>query len=223
MTAIAGTVVAFRSMADGTLRLQIGLNEQESKQAMSLLCDVGASVAIARLSEPDAPGREQDEGPDDETEHPTTQPQAPYSAQAEILYRSAFFRTPDVWRAIGSDADFLAWLREQPCCWCKAPAPSEAAHVRRISSGAGVGIKPEYSAIPMCHEHHRLQHEKGESFLAPQHTWDKARIRYLQDWGWARLKADLGYEHWHSVPPPVLKQWAGDKGLGHLLPGGYAD
>lgn len=90
-----------------------------------------------------------------------------WGKEAQILRQSGFFRSPAVWRAVGTDKDYLEWLKTQECAakhlgGCEGDIV--AAHVRRISNGSGVGIKPkEFSAIPLCHRHHMLQHQKGES------------------------------------------------------------
>lgn len=240
MNAIAGIVAGFRSMADGTLQLRINLNEQESKQAMTLLCDVGASIAIARLSEPEAPGREQDTGPDDV--EPTTA-KALYGEQARILRLSSWFRTPAVWEAIGTDEQFRTWIQEQTSCldytsdWDseKGRNVCEAAHVRRAGE-SGTGHRGTYACVPLTHEQHQLQHSKGELAVLSKYrpgevktvehakAWfDGQRIKYVQAWCWAKLKADLGFAHWNLCPPSVLQEWAGSKAIGHLLPSGYIE
>ena len=95
----------------------------------------------------------------------------PFGKQASELYRTGFFYAPAVLEAIGTDAEFLLWLRSQPCAakhLGDCDGDIVAAHVRRIANGAGTGIKPDnYSAIPLCHKHHALQHQNGESALAP--------------------------------------------------------
>lgn len=150
-----------------------------------------------------------------------------WSHEAEILWRSGFFMAPAVWRQIGRDADYLGWLRSQPCAFCKAkPAPespTQAAHVRRVSEGSGMGIKPEYCAVPLCVEHHLLQHQKGEVELGGKEQFDKWRIRYVKQWAWETLKRELRYDHWYEIAPEVLDDWAEMKGLSHYLPKEYRD
>ena len=51
MSAIQGTITKFLSLADGTLRLQVDVHHRDSTEALSLLCEVGATVAVARLVE----------------------------------------------------------------------------------------------------------------------------------------------------------------------------
>ena len=91
-----------------------------------------------------------------------------------------------------------------------------------MANGAGTGIKPPYSAIPLCDKHHQLQHQKGESAIeGGRHWFNQKRIQYLQQWCWETLKATLGYESWADVPPWVLKEWALKHELERYLPNDY--
>lgn len=151
-----------------------------------------------------------------------------YGEQAKQLKLSSFFRTPDVWRSIGNDFDYQTWCRKQLCAYCKYPSgdtvnPIEYAHVRRIADGAGVGIKPDYSGIPLCHAHHAEQHQHGESILGGKENVDKMKIDHLQRWAWETLKAELGYESWSDCPPSVLKDWAEKNELTRYLPDCYKE
>lgn len=104
----------------------------------------------------------------------------PYGAKTALLHKAGFFLNPMVLKHIGSDAQFLEWIRTQPCAAshlgdCEGDVV--AAHVRRIANGAGMGIKPDnYSAIPLCHKHHMLQHQKGESALVGDRMKSNASI-----------------------------------------------
>ena len=51
MSALQATVTKFFSLADGTLRLQVDIHHRDSHEALTLLCEVGAQVAVARLAE----------------------------------------------------------------------------------------------------------------------------------------------------------------------------
>lgn len=149
-----------------------------------------------------------------------------YGDHARALKLSGFTRTPDVWRALGTDADFLSWLRKQDCA---ARGQGEcggdvvAAHVRRIADGAGMGLKPEYSAIPLCDVHHRHQHQHGESALGGKDWFDRQRMHYVSEWAWTRLRAALGVESLRDASPEVVRQWAEAKGVERYLPVGYRE
>lgn len=148
-----------------------------------------------------------------------------YGEQAKQLRLSSFFRTPDVWRAIGSDSDYQAWCRKQVCAFCQQSGseinPIEYAHVRRVADGAGTGIKPDYSGIPLCHVHHSEQHQKGESAIGGKEAADKFKIEHLQRWACETLKQQLGFESWKDCPPTILKDWADENELTRYLPECY--
>lgn len=186
MSAIEATVSSFKSMADGCLRIALDFRENESKAAKQLLCDVGATVAIARLSE--APGQTEMAAPKEPiipqpqplrgkpcadygkvpAETPE-QPKAPYGDAARILRLSSFFRTEAVWKAVGTDKEFREWIQKQPSCldgnqdWVTelGEGRCEAAHVRRAGE-SGTGTKSDYSCVPLTHEQHQMQHTLGE-------------------------------------------------------------
>lgn len=82
----------------------------------------------------------------------------------------------------GKDEDYLRWLSFQPSCvdgtWNQWDDVGRniACHVRRIDRGAGCGIKPKFSAIPMTHTQHMNEED------------------YTIEW---RIKqADLHLERW---------------------------
>lgn len=158
----------------------------------------------------------------------SSEPQAEtlYGQAARFLHQCDFWYRPAVWRAIGTDEEFLAWIRKQECAMSGGDTACSgdvvAAHVRRIADGAGTGIKPEYSAIPLCDGHHRAQHQHGESELGGKEQFDRARIYWLKKWCWETLKQTLGYDHWNEVPPPKLMEWAVENEVSHLVPPGYA-
>ena len=61
----------------------------------------------------------------------------------------------------GTDAEYLRWVTFQPSCvdgsfnqWQDGVGRNIACHVRQVNRGAGTGIKPPFSAIPMTHEQH---------------------------------------------------------------------
>lgn len=159
----------------------------------------------------------------------TKSPQGDYGVQAKHLRLSSFFRTPAVWRAVGTDEQFLDWLRAQPCAKCghqdhlmdTGEAKCEAAHVRRVSSGSGTATKPEYSAIPLCHRHHTLQHNSGESALGLD--FNKARIHYVSEWCWQTVKMLLDHDSWKNVPPHELRHWAERHSVSQYLPIDYLE
>lgn len=144
-----------------------------------------------------------------------------YGAQATALKLSSFFRTTSVWKAIGTDADYMDWCRAQPCAICGLSPPSEPAHVRRINLGAGMSLKNTYGTIPLCRKHHGLQHAAAESAIAPQEEFDRLLIQHLERWAWAKTKEQLGYTSFRYVPPEALWNWAEARGVSSYLPHEY--
>lgn len=65
------------------------------------------------------------------------------------------------------DSEYLDRIRKLPCLVC-GRTPSEAAHIRYASAAAaktitGMGRKPDDRwTLPLCPEHHREQHKRGE-------------------------------------------------------------
>lgn len=146
-----------------------------------------------------------------------------WGEEAKTLRLSGFFRAPDVWKVVGTDKDFLNWLKSQKCA-CKdqeCTGQVVPAHVRRVANGAGTGIKPEYSAIALCHHHHSKQHNDGESALGGKEWFDKQRIAHVERWAWETLKATFGIESWTQVDPALLYEWAAEKGVEKYLPAVY--
>lgn len=203
MDAIEFSTVRLQTMADGTLRISVDIEPRFAQSAFTLFGAPGLRGAMARLTNE---AKQQEPAPAD------------YGQAARVLKLSGFFRCPDVWEAIGTDAQFLAWLRDQPCAFCNVPGPSEAAHVRRVANGAGTGIKPPYSAIPLCHAHHEAQHQHGEGAIKGKDQVDRWRIQYLEHWAWDRFKALLGYESMAQIPPAETTRWANENGVAKYLP-----
>lgn len=83
------------------------------------------------------------------------------------------------------DKHYRDWLTYQPCCvcgggeWHNGTLRSQAAHVRRVSKGAGTGIKPAYQCVPLCHKCHHMQHQHGESAVAEKEWFDAMAEHYL--------------------------------------------
>jgi len=194
ISAIEGTRRTAKEMADGTLRISIDIEPRHKKEFHKLFPDIDMPVVIAPMK-PVAEGLVTDRK---------------YGQQARELRQSDFFRRPDVWRAVGTDDEFLDWLKTQDCAFKSRLCSGQIVpmHVRRVANGAGMGIKPEYSAIPGCNIHHGMQHQHGESACAPREEWDKKRIEYVQQWCWEALKYQLSYDSWANVPPWILRDWA---------------
>lgn len=83
----------------------------------------------------------------------------------------------------------LKWIRGLECATCASPIVKrfgavchyaghkiEAAHVRTKTDG-GIGMKPgDNWAIPLCHDHHRQQHDIGEPAFESIYSLDMKKI-----------------------------------------------
>lgn len=173
-------------------------------------------------------------------------PESRYGAEAKALRLSSFFRAPDVWKSVGSDAEFHAWVQNQMCIVCggqdfiegTGEFMCEAAHVRRAGE-SGTAYKADYAQVPMCHAHHGIQHQNGElqiyrDFMFLKHNtskhvtldqakdWlDKKRIETVQEWCWETLKTKLGAESWSQIMPVALYDWAVSNDVASYLPREY--
>lgn len=80
-----------------------------------------------------------------------------------------------------NDKPYLAWLRKKPCCVCGKNPPSEGCHYR-TAANSGIGIKPLWSSIPMCHNCHAEQHRIGTFNFMPSERWELLVKEYLALW-----------------------------------------
>ena len=232
---VGGPWIKFRLRESGLLDIFRGMDTVREKKTGHIFHITIASGDIAALAD----------GSD------KAEPAGQYGHEAYQLRASGFFRMPVVWREIGSDDEYLDWLESQPCAARALNIPTAApfimrtidgseisahrpadekfhcdgdvvaAHVRRISAGAGIGIKPLYSAIPLCDYHHKLQHNHGESVLGGKEWFDRQFITHVEQWAWQTLKLDLGSKHWRDIEPRLLYQWAAARGIADHLPPAY--
>lgn len=211
---VVGYTQTISTRVDNSSTLKINFSEVNTPDALKLFGKNGTRVVIALMSEDiEDPMREVTIKECDEIEDVCTTK----FKYANHLYLSSFFRTPSVWKAVGTDAEFLSYLRTLPCAFC-GKSPSVVGHVRRIANGAGTGKKPEYSAIPLCNDCHQEHHQHGESVLGGKDWFDKQRIEHLHSWCWNKLKTDFGYYSWSKVPYEVFIGWVNDNNLHKYLP-----
>ena len=216
--AIIAVIDAVRTRASTSeVILSLALPIEKAALISSLMSKVGHSVGVAFADVENASRGTLNKS------HEVSQKPKNFGTDAKALRLSSFFRTPAVWEQVGTDEEFLDWVRSQPCSVCDdydylddGRKVTEAAHVRRVANGAGTGIKPRSSAIPLCHKHHVLQHAKGEAELNLDFTIK--RMEAVRKWGWMTLKKQLGYESWKDVPPHVLKAWATEHNVSQYLP-----
>lgn len=92
-------------------------------------------------------------------------------------------------RKKGTDKQFRRWVNEQPSCisgqfseWHDGIGYCEAAHVRLVKWGAGMGKKNEYACVPLTRSEHREQHQRGYEYFAPMDWWEEQSLKYLRLW-----------------------------------------
>ena len=229
---VQGTLAKFQSLVDGTVRIIV--DTHTPSEAMALLqAGVGQAVVVAPLTEPpsgvcDGDSKEQ-AGPEVSARPSVPDNKGPYSAEAQALWRMGFFNIRQVWKAAGTDAQYLEWLKGQPCVvHGKAGCPSEnyvdgklqsiPCHVRitddKLQTGSGgTGIKPEYSAASVCNTAHQRQHQHGYDAVLPKSKWISHAHQQVTQWASETIKEDLGRDHWHQVAPVELLQWCAERGV----------
>src|SRR5690349_4222939 len=91
-------------------------------------------------------------------------------------------------RSKGTDEQFREWVQRQPSCvsgrfseYVDGEGRCIAAHVRRAGE-SGTAFKGEYAAVPLTHDEHLVQHQKGESALGGKEFFDRQRVKYLRCW-----------------------------------------
>jgi hypothetical protein len=214
--AIAGNLNGYKTLADGTLRITVDLSETETRHFHSLFPEVHCRVALAPLLPTELAALQANEPP------VTGQ----YGQLAKVLKLSGFFSYLDVWRATGSDDEFLAFVRTQKCCarsGLPCDGPVQAAHVWRIADGFGKGIKGDYAAVPLCAGHHREQHNGGEDAIGGRPYMEQKRYDIATDWIWETIKAEIGVESMRDAEPVKVLAWAQKRGVAHRLPAEYRE
>jgi hypothetical protein len=202
--------------SDGTIKVTLTFEPSDRMAVMELMGEPGASVAVARIS----PGAAKADT--------IKKAASPYGQEAKALRLSGFFRSPEVWVAVGTDDDYRAWLRLHDCISCGAPAPSEAAHVRSVADGAGTGIKPTYSAVPLCQKCHQIQHTGGivamtgaKDVTTAREQLQQERIRFVEEWAWEVSKHNFEDDSYSRIPPEEVLAWAEKHGIERYLPQEY--
>ena len=75
---------------------------------------------------------------------------------------------------------YLRFVREHPCIVCGLPS-TDAHHVK--AKGAGSGQRNDYTAVPLCREHHSQLHQYGlTKFEAVNH------VNVWQDVAWLLIE-----------------------------------
>ncbi len=172
----------------------------------------------------------------------------PFGKYATELHRLGWFFAPKVLEAIGTDEDYRAWIQKQKCVVCGGQdwvaeigeGRCEATHVKRPSN-SGLGHKPDYSCVALCHRDH-IEGQHPDGLFAIYEIWcdltvrdkpslsdipaarewlDKQRDKLLKEWASKTLAAKLGYSSMGMCPPDELVAWANKHDLSDTLPAIY--
>jgi hypothetical protein len=215
-TVIPGTRGPIKERADGTLTCMLVIQPKDKPAFLKLLPDVDLPVFIVRQDPRHAQQQMRDKIVEEEGKRGI------FGTQAKALRLHVdWMGNPEVWAVVGSDSQYLEWCRLQPCAHCKDPAPSEAAHVRRVANGAGMAIKPDYSAIPLCRRCHASQHQTGESAIGGKERVNQLRMRYVHQWVWERMRAIFKVESMSAAAPALVFEWAREHDIEKFLPECY--
>jgi hypothetical protein len=217
ISAIAGSLFGYKTMADGGLRITIDLPQTESGHFHGLFPSVHCPVAIAPLNPVDL-AKQQEAQPE--------QPARLYGSYAKALKTGGFLGWLDVWRATGSDDTYLEFVRTQKCVarsGVPCDGPVQAAHVWRLKDDFGKGVKGPYAAVPLCAGHHRHQHNSGEDAIGGREYMEKKRYETVTNWIWATIKKDIGVESMADAEPAQVLAWAQERQIDRFLPPVYRE
>jgi len=180
-------------------------------------------------------------------------PKKNYGKYAQVLDKHRFWQHEKVYKLAGTDKQYQYWCIKQMNCAITGRAVSwvsvigeyraEYAHVN-TSDNSGIGLKAEYSGLPMDWETHRLvEHQKGlyalHSLLikwAPieqreilnkvdMKDWLKKEVKvYLAKWAREVIKIKyFGCDSWKDVEPEKFIDWASKHKVLDIVPQDYRD
>src|SRR6185369_1059062 len=77
--------------------------------------------------------------------------------------------------------EYLKWVRSQPCCVC-GRTPVDPDHLK--ARGRGEAKRNDFTAIPLCREHHSERDQGLEKFQAKYHInlWEEVAYCLMQFW-----------------------------------------
>lgn len=108
-------------------------------------------------------------------------------------------------RKMFENPDLLKKIKALPCAACGSSNLIDPAHIR--SRGAG-GDDYFYNVVPLCREHHTLQHAKGWQFML---TRFPLLVTQFKDRGWLWGEASPSKKLFHENfdPSHTIKLMAG--------------
>jgi hypothetical protein len=90
--------------------------------------------------------------------------------------------------AYGTDAEYQAFCRKLPSASSGA-TPCIYAHYRSATN-SGIGIKPEFSGLPLTYSEHLLQHQIGQYEFASREWWETQIKAHLSLWIRSKTRGD---------------------------------
>ncbi len=135
------------------------------------------------------------------------------------LLVAGFFRREALWRTLGNEMDFSAWLGQQPCCHPGAQ-PCKLAPVEPFAI-------PEpglpFASLPMCRDHAQAW-RTGHASLAigsPQAFLLAEHAATMQRWAQLRLRERLGVSTQENPSASAVYRFAIEHRIAGLLPSGF--
>ena len=202
-----------REMADGTIRVQVDIDPECRGAFLEHFSQIDSRVAMAQML---------NEGQIAQVEQARSE-SSKDGKFYQALHKAGFFIVPAVCQAVGTDDQFLDWIRQQTKSATGRPSGGESgpivpAHVRRVANGSGTGIKPPFAAIPLTDQEHRLQHQKGETAIASREQWDKWRANYLTYWVKSRIYEHFNINSLTELPAADFLAWVEYNNLMKYIP-----
>lgn len=213
---VIGASVRSRTMADGTLRVEIDVEPRDAPTAFQLFHSPGTPVALARVTNKAAQAAadrrlHEHEADQEGAALVPAEEKGPYGQFATLLYRSNWLHGDGALALVGTDDEFVAWVRTQPCEWCGAVPQArkiDPAHVRRVELGSGTAEKPPYGVIPLCNPCHRAQHQHGEETCFGSKGWMERTLRKTRtNWVKQCLYELFEVNSLTDIDPVALAEW----------------
>lgn len=137
------------------------------------------------------------------------------------LVLSGFFNRESLWRALGGENAYIAWLQQQPCCH----PGGEPCKGQPVAAFRFEGTSVRYPMVPLC-EHHIDLWELGEAVLPEGFGTElvflenEQRVQ-VQRFAQAALREVLGIPADMDPTPSSIYRFALDNGLQAMLPQGF--
>jgi len=144
----------------------------------------------------------------------------PFSEFAKALHGSGLFMMPMLWDAVGGEDAHAEYIRRLDCVVCGkqdyiaeiGEGRCEQAHMRSAED-SGTAYKPRYFSVPLCHAHHVVQHQKGESAVGlGRGRGRKIAARLVKEWAVNAVKSMTGVESMTDLSPDSLYSALSDAG-----------